>query len=293
MNEQILNPYPRETEPGQLPFNFEELAVSLRDSAGRVEHYGADCDASLAAEQDRVRALEEVSDEAKRHSLGLQEQLRGSYNELSQASNSYIALLDAKQATETVADEKQSALDSEQTNQQRLNDSASQLLERIAALNVNKDVEGNRDNYNRDLQERRERLGGELFYSGGNISKLQAEIEGIRSEEIPPLENRIVQELARVTRLYAEVTAITEQIGNLVVPTDDPSKQELLKVRGNTIDNRKISYTVTTMPEVGAPANVLPAGRPRIVGAAAVSSLVIGGGILGRTRTTVNLRSSN
>ena len=289
ISEQILSPYPRETEPGQLFFNFEALANSLRESAGRVENYGTDCDDSLAAEQNRVRALEEVSAEAKQYSLGLQDQLRGSYNELSQASKSYIALLGTKQATETVADEKQAALESEQANQQQLNDSAKQVHDCLKAVVINKDVDGDRNGYHRSLQEKRSNLGNELFYSGGNISRLQAELEGIRSEEIPALEARIEQELTRVERLHAAVTAITEQIGDLVVPADDPSKQELLRVRGNAIANRKISNAVTTMPEAMAPVNELPAPRPRKIGEAAVRSLDIAGGFLERTHTTVNL----
>jgi len=79
------------------------------------------------------------------------------------------------------------------------------------------------------LHEKNGLLRQKFVSSGATISQLQAEIDGIRSDELPALEARIAEELEHIMQLYASVLSITEKIGNLPAPADDPKNQILYR----------------------------------------------------------------
>lgn len=251
-----------------LPYDHASLEAALGRSKDFIANYAVDCAASLDAEKHRVVCVEAVTGVAVQHSLDLQEKQRGIYTELADADDCYVALLDTKQAIEAEEAEKQSQLALEQTEQTELNQKAAGINAELANYATNT------PGYHRILQDRRSHLGQDFVASGAKISQLQAEIDGIRSDELPALEARIAKELAHIMQLYAAVLSVTEQIGNLPAPADDPKNRILYQNSSGS------SYVKPTMDNATlvAPAELTThetgAERHRKLGASAVSKAV-------------------
>lgn len=270
-----------------LPYDHAALVEKLKRSGDFVSNFKVDCEASLVAEKHRVVCVEAVTGVAVQHSLELQEKQRGIYTELADADDCYVALLDTKQAIETDEAEKQGQLALEQEQQEKLNVSAKELQSRIKESVV----DDSRGNYLSSLHEGRERLGSQLFYSGVKISQLQAEIDGIRSDELPALEARIAKELEHIMKLYAAVLSVTGQIGNLPAPADDPRNRILYQNSSGSSYVKPIVDSVTLVAKAELTTSEIQAERHRKLGASAVVQSVVEGGRL--KRIIVSLRQSS
>ena len=276
MNEQHelheLSPtsHSQETALDMLPYDHAFLEAELGRSKDFVTNYGLDCEASLAVEEERLICVKAVTGGAVQHSLELQDKQRSIYTELADADDYYIALLDAKQATEAEKGEKQGQLAFEQTEQDKLNKEAAKIKAELANYATN--TKG----YHQSLHEKNSLLGQKFVTSGATISQLQAEIDGISSEKLPILEARIAQELEHIMQLYASVLSITEKIGNLPAPADDPKNQILYRDSGDAIYyQRKIGTDNTALTEHElSQTNNSPAPRTRALGSAAIQSVV-------------------
>ncbi|MEO8104957.1 MAG: hypothetical protein ABI602_01330 [Candidatus Saccharibacteria bacterium] len=275
----------QETVLSMLPYDHAFLEAELGLSKVFVTNYGLDCEDSLAGERERLICVEEVTGGAVRHSLDLQEKQRGIYTELADADDCYIALLDTKQATEAEESEKLVQLAFEQKEQTELNQKAAELRAELANYATNS------PGYHKSLHEKNSLLGQKFVTSGATISQLQAEIDGIRSDELPALEARIAKELEHIMQLYTSVLSITEQIGSLPAPADDPKNQLLYRNGGGakptpraTITSHATAMTEHEQSSTEASQNGISTSRHRQLGVAAVQSVVEEGGFLKRIR---------
>jgi hypothetical protein len=253
-----------------LPYDHAFLEAELGRSKVFVTNYGLDCEASLAVEEERLICVKAVTGGAVQHSLELQDKQRGIYSELADADDYYIDLLDAKQATEAEKVEKQGKLVLEQAKQDKLNTKAAEIKAELAK------VATNTKGYHQSLHEKNSLLGQEFVASGATISQLQSAIDGISSEKLPNLEARIATQLEHIMQLYASVLSITEKIGSLPAPADDPKNQILYRDSGGAIYyQRKIEAdnTALTGHELSRTKNS-PAPRTRALGSAAIQSVV-------------------
>lgn len=275
----------QETVLSLLPYNHTLLEEKLLLSKDFVTKFGLNCAASLAAERERLICVEVVTGGAVQHSLDLQEKQRGVYTKLADADNCYIALFDTKQATEAEESGKQVQLALEQKEQTELNQKAAEIRDELANYATNAPA------YHKSLHEKNSRLGQAFVYSGAKISQLQAEINGIRSDELPALEAKIAKQLAYINQLLASLLSITEQIGSLPDPADDPKNQLLYQNGGGSSYVKPSMDSVTPVAKAESTTNETKAERHRELGASAVIQSVEEGGRL--KRIIVSLRQSS
>ena len=228
----------------KLPFNHTELICEIRNSADRVAEFGEGCQADLDAERARLNRIKEMSDKAIEHSLVLQSMQYDSFKELARASESYITLIDVQQDTLSAAAEKDDQLVKQQTKQAELNDDAKALHDKLQDDSITDYGDKRTEKSKVYLRANRDSLGIDLFHTGVRISTLQSEIETIRGAELPELEEKIAGKVELITRLRAEISAISEQIEHLVLPTHGQKVRDLFEVNSNTSDTQQITSAI-------------------------------------------------